>query len=474
MTKIKIEDLKNRLKNNFGVRYREIECDEGTIYIVYIDDLCDKKFISEYIVAPLIKNLKLCSNIEQIKKNILMSSFVEYALSLDDAVAQILSANTIVLFDFLEKALWCDTKGFTKRNIDIPITETVIKGPREGFNEVLVDNLSAIRRRIKSPNLKVEQLIVGLESNTLAVMIYIDGSAPQKLIDYVRNGINNLNKKLKNGFVFDSNIISEELCKSSSPFDTVGYTEKPDIACSKLSEGRVIVLVDGDPFAVTAPYFFIENFQSSDDYNLNKYMGNMGRILRWISFIISTFAPGMYLALVTYHFRLIPTTYLFRMAIFRAGVPVPTIVELLYMTLFFQIIREAGVRLPQPIGPTLSIVGALILGDAAVRSGLSSQVTVVVVAISSITSYLLPKMHAALFIWNLIFIAFSGFLGLPGFFMSFVVFIAHLSGLTTCNYPYLYPLGTMKKFKYNDVISRGSLSKISSKIFMEDKSNENN
>ena len=156
------------------------------------------------------------------------------------------------------------------------------------------------------------------------------------------------------------------------------------------------------------------------------------------------------------------------MAVFRAGVPVPTVVELLYMIIFFQIIREAGVRLPQPIGPTLSIVGALILGDAAVNSGLASQVTVVVVAITSIASYLVPKVYVAIFTWNILIIIFSASLGLPGFYISFVLFVSHLASLTSCGYPYLYPLGTLRSFKYKDVIFRGDLDKISSNIFSEE------
>lgn len=470
MEKINIEDIRARLGNSYDVKYREIECDYGSIFIIYVGNLVDHKYISEYIIAPLMKNSELCSNLDKVKKKVIETNTADEVETTEAAVCQILIGNAVILFSYLDGALCCETKGYVKRPIDVPITETVIKGPREGFTEALGDNLSAIRRRIINPDLKVEEFILGEKSRTLVAMLYIDGISPKELVDYVRNGINKTNQNIKSGFIFDTNVIEEQLTAKSSPFDTIGYTEKPDIACSKLSEGRVIVMVDGTPFVITAPYFFIENFQTTDDYSLNKYMGNMGRVLRWLAFIISTFAPGMYLALATYHFRLVPTTYLFRMAIFRAGVPVPTIVELIYMTFFFQIIREAGVRLPQPIGPTLSIVGALILGDAAVRSGLSSQVTVVVVAISSITSYLLPKMYGALFMWSFIMITFSGFLGLPGFYMGFIIFAAHLAGLTTCGYPYLYPLGTLRRFKYKDVIFRGDLKRISSNIFREEDS----
>jgi spore germination protein KA len=468
MKKIYIQDIREKLKNNFDVKYREIECDNGIIYVIYIGHLCDAKYMSEFIVTPIMDNPGLCNDLETVKKRVISTSSIYEVTSVEDAVKQILSANAVILFSYLNSALYCEAHGFAKRAIDIPITETVIKGPREGFTESLSDNLSAIRRIIVNTNLNIEKLIIGRNSNTVVALLYIDGIAPVKLIDYVRNAILKADSKSKSGYIIYSNTIEEEMKCKGTAFETIGYTEKPDIACSKLSEGSVVVLIEGSPFVITTPYFFVENFQSADDYTLNKVMGNLGRILRWMAFIIATFAPAMYLALVTYHFRLIPTMYLFRMAIFRAGVPVPTALELLYMTFFFQIIREAGVRLPQPIGPTLSIVGALILGDAAVTSGLASQVTVVVVAISSITSYLLPKMYAALFIWDLIFISFSGILGLPGFYMAFVVFVAHMANLTTCGYPYLYPLGTLRTFKFKDIFVRGNLADISNKILTKD------
>jgi hypothetical protein len=370
----------------------------------------------------------------------------------------------VIIPGFLGRAVSCEAKGFSKRAVEIPITETVIKGPREGFVETIQDNISAIRRRIKTPNLKVENMILGSQSKTIVAMMYIEGIAPGKLVKYIRDKINNVNVKNNKDFVLYSDYIEEELRCKGTPFDTIGYTEKPDIAASKLAEGRVIIITDGTPFAITAPYFFLENFQTTDDYTMNKFMGNFGRISRLFAFILSTLVPGLYLALVSYHYSLIPTVFIIRLAIFRAGVPVPTVIELLYMIFFFQVIREAGVRLPQPIGPTLSIVGALILGDAAVASGLSSQVTVVVVAITSIASYLIPKIYIGVFLWNLILILFAAFLGLPGFYMGFVVFVSHLANLTTCGYPYLYPLGTLKTFKYKDALFRGDLNRISSNI----------
>ncbi|MDD7794820.1 spore germination protein [Clostridium sp. 'White wine YQ'] len=464
MDNIKVNDIKNRLANIYDIKYREIRNDKGNITLIYVDSLCDAKFISEYVIAPMMRHTLACNDIEKIKKEVIVATTVNDINSLDHAIDLILSAHAVIVFSYLNKAIYCEAKGFVKRAIDIPITETVIKGPREGFTENIQDNISAIRRRIKTQDLKIENMKIGKYSKTEIAMIYIQGSAPDNLINYVRGKINNIIEAYGENSVLSENNIEEELRCKGTAFDTIGYTEKPDIVSSKIMEGRVAILTDGTSFAITAPYFFIENFQTTDDYTLNKFSANLGRILRWFSFLLATLIPGLYLSLITYHFKMVPTIFLFRIAIFRAGVPVPTVVELVYMIVFFQIIREAGVRLPQPIGPTLSIVGALILGDAAVNSGLASQVTVVVVAITAIASYLIPSMQAGVFMWNLVIIGFSSLLGLPGFYMGVTVFISHLASLTSCGYPYLYPLGTLKRLKYKDVIFRGDLKNISSDI----------
>jgi len=466
MRGIKLEDIKNVLKNVADVQYREISRNHTVVYVIYIHSLCDTYKISDFIIRPLTESIRPSDTLDTITHETLQSSHVLEVNDINTAVMKVLSGDAVLLFPHLNKAVACEMKGFAKRAIGIPQTETVIKGPREGFTEDINDNVAALRRRIKTPSLKIETFTLGTESQTHTVLIYLEGITPDKLITFVRNKIVSLEKK----FVLYTNQIESALRCKGTPFDTIGYTEKADVAASKLSEGRVLIIVDGNPFVITAPFFFIEHFQTTDDYTLNPFMANLGRIFRWTAFFLSTFIPGLYLALVTYHFKLIPTIFLYRLALFRAGVPVPTIVELLYMILFFQIIREAGVRLPQPIGPTLSIVGALILGESAVASGLASQVTVVVVAITSIASYLIPTLHASIFLSGIGIIFISGALGLPGFYMGFALFASHLAGLTSCGYPYLYPFGTKKTFKYSDILVRGSLNEIKPAPLQEVKS----
>lgn len=464
MNDINIEEIKKRLKDDDIVKYRELKNEKGIIHVIYDHSLSNGQFISDHVVTPIISSSKSLDNIDLIKEEVITSVSIGDIFYVEDAIDHILSGDAVVIFTFLNKVIYCEAKGYAKRAMNIPPTETVIKGPREGFVEDIRDNVSAIRKRIKIPEIKFENIIIGDKTKTTAVLIYIEGVAPKKIVDYIRTKINSV----ENDFVIYSNQIEEKIKSKGTPFETIGYTEKPDIASQKLCEGRVVVLVDGTPFAILAPYFLIENFHTSDDYNLNKFFGNTGVILRWISFLSSTLLPGLFVALFTHHFSLIPYIFVFRMAASRAGVPFPMVVEVIIMIAFFQVLREAGIRLPQPIGPTLGIVGALILGEAAVQSGLASQVTVLITALTSIASFLVPGVANAIFIWNLVIIVFSSALGLPGFFMAFIVFVSHLAGLTSCGYPYLYPLGTLTNFKYHNVILRGDLDKINEYVLVKD------
>ncbi|MGH4050712.1 MAG: spore germination protein [Clostridium sp.] len=468
MEKVNIDYIKEKLKNSYDVKYREIECAVGTIFGVFIDDLCDSKFISEYIFNPLIQHEISTVDLEYIKKEVLPANNIGDINTNEEAMSHILSGDLVLIFSFANKAIYCEAKGYVRRGVGIPVTENVIKGPREGFTEAFVDNVSLIRRKIKNTDLKFESIILGSKSNTIAVICYIEGVAPKKLVDYIRKKVTNI--KLE--FILDTNYIEEALKNKHTAFDTIGTTEKPDVAAAKLLEGKIAIIVDGTPFVITAPYFFIDNFHTPDDYYANMYFTNLSRIMRVGGFFSGVFLSGLYMAIAAFHFSTIPTVLAIKFTMSRADVPLPIVIELLLMTFFFQLLREAGIRLPQSIGQAMSIVGALILGDAVVGVGLASQSTVVIVAISSISSFLVPKLYGALSIWNIIIIIFSAVLGLPGFYIGFFIFIAHMAGLESCGYPYLFPLGTLETFKFKDLLYRKELNKISNSIFDKDDYNE--
>ena len=369
----------------------------------------------------------------------------------------ILSGDPAVIFDDYEEIIFVETKGFPVRGVGTPETESVLKGPREGFNELIVNNVALIRRRIKNPNLKFEAVVVGEKSQTAVAICYLDGVAPKELVENVREKVNSLDLR----FILDTNYIEDALKNQKSFFDTVGYTEKPDEVSAKLLEGRIGVIVDGTPFVITVPYFFLENFQMPDDYYLNKYYTNFNRILRWFAFFIATLVPALYVAIITYHFSMIPSLFMFRLAVSRAGVPFPTFIEVILMMLAFQFIKEAGLRLPQPIGGAMSIVSALILGDAAVGAGIASRITIIVVALSTLSYFLIPKLYGALSFWALVLVGFSAAFGIPGFLCGALLLLIQLAELDSIGYQFLFPIGSINEYRFKDVVLRGSLGKIS-------------
>ena len=463
-----LDFLKDKLKDSFDVKYREVDTALGPATIVFMDVLCSTQFISEYIVKPLTLVKDGIKDENDIMTKVIDINITNWSKDKNDTLLHVLSGDVVIIFDKFDKVIYCETKGYTRRGVGIPITEAVIKGPREGFNEAFVDNVTLLRRRIKNHNLKFEPLYVGEDTQTVVCISYIKNKAPKELIDEIREKIKNLDYK----FILDTNYIEAKLREDRTLFDTVGYTEKADEVAAKLLEGRVAIIVDGTPFVLTVPFFFIETFQTPDDYYLNRYFTSFTRILRWIAFFIAMFLPGIYVALVTHHFSVLPSLFVFRLAVARAGVPFPIVAEVIIMMLLFQIIKEAGLRLPQPIGTSMSLVSGLILGEAAVGAGIASRITIVVVALSAVCYFLIPKLYGAISIWSIGIVIVSAFFGIPGVILISVVLLSHLAHLRSCEYQYLFPLGTLNRYKFKDIIMRGRLDEISKDIVGKDGKNE--
>ena len=456
--------IKERFEGCFDVKYRDVKTIIGDGTLVFIDDLCNGQWMMEYLILPLrgfgeLKNSSINTPNDLLEK-VLDIGATGISKDVDDALMHVLSGDAILVLNDFDEIIYCEVKNFPRRGIGIPETEAVLKGPREGFNELIVDNVALIRRRVKNPDLKFEAVIVGEESQTAVAIAYIKDVAPNELVDKVKDKLNKLDIR----FILDSNYIESTLKKEHSFFDTIGYTEKPDEVAAKLFEGRIAIIVDGTPFVITAPYFFLENFQMPDDYYINKYYTNFNRVLRWFAFLIASFLPGLYVAVITYHFSMIPSLFVFRLAVSRAGVPLPTFIEVIVMMLAFQLIKEAGLRLPHPIGGAMSIVSALILGDAAVGAGIASRITIIVVAISTLSYFLIPKVYGAISFWSIIIMLSSALLGIPGFLCAALIYVTQVAELESVGYPFLFPLGSLSEYRFKDVLFRGKLDRISNKI----------
>lgn len=469
-----LEYVKEKLKDSFDVKYRELETVLGKATIVFIDDLCNAESISDNVVLPLrgfgrLHNEK--GNIktaEDIINDVLDINATGIAKDKDDAIMHVLSGDPIILFEAITEIVYVETKGFPVRGVGTPQTESVLKGPREGFNELIVNNVALIRRRIKNPDLKFEVMLVGEKTQTAVSVVYIKDVAPQGLIDEIKEKVKSLDIR----FILDTNYVEAALKNKKSFFDTVGYTEKPDEVSAKLLEGRVAVIVDGTPFVITVPYFFLENFQMPDDYYLNKYYTNFNRILRWLAFFVAALLPGLYVAVITYHYSMLPSVFIFRLAVSRAGVPFPTFLEVIIMMLAFQFIKEAGLRLPQPIGGAMGIVSGLILGEAAVGAGIASRITIIIVALSTLSYFLIPKLYGAVSFWAIVIVGFSALFGVPGFLCGTSILLIQLSELETVGYPFLFPVGSISEYKFKDIILRGDLNRISQNVIGRGKVDE--
>ena len=458
--KKQLDFLKDKLKNSFDVKTRDIETALGPTTIMFTDTLCSTQFISEYIIKPLIIIKDGIKTEDDVVKKVLNINSADFVKDNDDAILHVLSGDVVIIFHNHEKTIYSEVKGYVRRSVSIPITKAGVKGPREGFTEAFVDNVTLIRRRVKNPDLKFEAIYVGAETQTVVTLTYLEGVASKRIVDNVRETLKTLNYN----FILDTNYIEEKLRAKKTLFDTVSYTEKADDATAKILEGRVAVIVDGTPFVITVPSFFLENFQAPDDYYSNKYFTSFTRALRWIAFFLAMFLPGLYVALITHHFSVLPTTFIFRLAVSRAGVPFSAIAEVLIVMFLFQLIKEAGLRLPQPIGTSMSLVASFVLGSSAVAAGIASTITIVIVCIAAVCYFLIPNLYGAVSLWSFVVAIFGALYGFPGVISIGLILLAHLSNLNTCGYPYLFPLGTLKKHSFKDIFIREGLANISGHI----------
>ncbi|WHH58630.1 spore germination protein [Petroclostridium sp. X23] len=427
--------------------------------LIFLEGMTDKVTINESIIKPLMYDSRfICSeetseaiNIDSIKNTMLSVGNIGIVTAIDELVDDCLSGDTILLINGSKEALDIHTKGWATRGVDEPKTEAVVRGPREAFSENLRTNTTLLRRKIKNPDLTLETMKLGKKTKTSICIAYLKGVANDKVVEEVRRRL----KRIYTDAILESGYIEEFIEDAPfSIFSTVANSEKPDIVAAKLLEGRVAVLVDGTPFVLTVPMVFIEGFQSSEDYYSRAYFASLVRMLRFIAFTISTLGPAVYVALTTFHQELIPTALLFTMAANREGTPFPAILEAGMMMITFEILREAGVRLPRPVGQAISIVGALVIGESAVAAGLIGAPMVIVIAITAVSSFVVPSQTDAGVILRIILLILAGFMGGFGIAIGLLGILIHLASLRSFGTPYLSPVAPLTFRDLKDVFVR--------------------
>ncbi len=363
----------------------------------------------------------------------------------------LMSGFVVLLLDGVATGTALGIQGFNFRGVSEPTTEINVRGSKESFVEPVRINLTLIRRRIKSPTMKFESLTVGSKSNTSVYLVYLTDCVSQDLLQEVKNRL----AKVKMDVILSSGYLQPYLDeKTRSIFSGVGITERPDTLCAKIREGRIAILVDGTPFALIVPYLFHEHFQSLDDYAQRPYYATFIRWLKYLSFFVSMLLPGLYVAMVSFHPELFPHALLLNVAASETITPFPIMLEALLIHVIYEIMREAGLRLPRPIGHAVGIVGALVIGDAAVTAGLIGAPMVMVVALTAISSFVVPSLYEPVTVLRLAFILVGGMLGLYGITLLLLVVGLNLCAVNPFGIPATSPETPFSLYAMRDVLVR--------------------
>ncbi|MDR6224371.1 spore germination protein [Desmospora profundinema] len=414
------------------------------VAVVYLEGMADSSSIQNFIMKSLIHEEKtdgliIDDWIENIEETVLSASHVDEVSDFAGLLDTVLEGNTAILIDGMDKALSVQTRGVETRNVVEPDSQTLIRGPREGLVESFSVNVSLIRRRIKSADLVLETRVLGKITKTKTGVMYLRGTANEKVLEEVRKRLD----RIDIDGILESSYIEEYIQDDSfTPFPTIQSTERPDSVAAALLEGRVAILTEGTPFVLLVPALLIQFYQSPEDYYHRWDISTLIRVIRLMALFIAFLGPSMYIAITTYHPVMIPTPLLISLAGQREGIPFPALLEALIMEVTFEILREAGLRLPRVIGQAISIVGTVVVGEAAVRAGLASPAMVIVVAITAISSFAIPHYDMAISIRMLRFgmMALAASFGLYGIFVGLFALALHLTSLRSFGIPYTMPL----------------------------------
>lgn len=453
------KDNLNRIQSEMGnsgdIAIREFSVDTVKGFAVYIDGLSNNQMISDFFLGLIVHE-------EAHVHGDPFQFMVEKATGLgnlqtihnwNEVYDSLLSGNTLLFVDGFDQAVSVETKGWDKRAISEPTTQLSIRGPKDSFTETFRTNTALIRRRIKSPNLWLETMKIGRVTQTDIGLMYIKGIAKNKIVEEVKKRL----KRIDIDGILGSGYIEQFIeDKTMSTFPTTYMTERPDVVASQLLEGRVAIIVDGTPFLVTVPALFIQFFQAPDDYYFRFDIASGLRLLRLQSFFIALLAPSMFIAATTFHQEMIPTQMAIAIAAQRENVPFPAFVEALAMEVTFELLREAGLRLPRAVGQAVSIVGALVIGQAAVQAGLVSPFMVIVVSMTAIANFATPSFPMAISarLIRFFLMTLASFLGFFGIMLGMLGMIIHLCSLRSFGVPYMSPLAPFSLKHQQDTIFR--------------------
>lgn len=443
--------------------------------LLYVDGMTNRDIINLNVLEPCIAQptrdeVAPAQRAQYLYDNVLSTAGAKIETDFDEALRFMLSGRTLLLIDGCACAITCDAPGFDKRAVAQPITESVIIGPHEAFNENLRTNITLLRRIVRSPRLVTELTDVGTELKTHVAIMYMDGVARASIVDEVRRRIKSLQLAAITGIGQIEQLIED---RPSSMVPQHLMTERPDRTASCLLDGQVVVLCDGSPMALVAPVTLFHLIHTSDDTDMRWEYGTFIRLVRIAGMLLSTLLPGLYLSLVLFHPEVIPLGLLTSIMETHAKVPFPTVVEMLILVLSFDLIQESATRVPGALGSTLGIVGALIMGEAAVSADIISPILVIVIALTALGNYAVPdyQLSIGLRILRLAFIFAGAVAGLFGLSLCAFFCTAYLCGLTSLGQPFLAPIAPYRPHN-PDIVLRLPLFAQRRRLFLADPAGE--
>ncbi|MDD3706089.1 MAG: spore germination protein [Clostridiaceae bacterium] len=457
--------LKERLKDCDDIVYKEFRVGEKQnlrFLLVYIDGMSSRDLLNVSVLNSLMVHAREVPPeatepgdelFKLVRYGGLPASELADKDNLEDAVLAILIGDAVLFIDSTEKCIIIGAKGWPMRGVSEPNTEALIRGPRDGFTETFRINTALVRRRIRDSRLKLKQLSVGKRSFTDVGIMYIEDIAEPELLEEVFRRINtiDIDAIIESGYI-------EQLIEDNylSPFPQISVTERPDEVAASLYEGRVAILVDNSPFALIVPTTLNSLFQSPEDYYDRWYVASILRFIRYMASILSLVLPASYIAVTSFHPGILPAKLVISMAAARQGIPFPVLIEAFIMEVTFELLREAGLRLPVPIGSAIGIVGGIVIGTAAVDAGIVSPIMVIIVAITAISSFSIPNYSLSvgfrMLRFSLMFLA--GILGLYGIMLGVLLIASHLVKLKSFGIPYMSPYVSFVGSDYKDTVVR--------------------
>ena len=455
-----VERMKEYFHLDKTVKYHFFSAGKAECCVVFIDGMTNSALINEYVIKPAAQaSLKAApeERLAHLEKDVVQAGETSQQESWSELLQALVRGDSLVFCDGCARALIVGSKGYERRSISEPDGEVVMKGPREGLTEVLLSNIAMLRRKVCSEKLRFEFFELGETTKTACCICYIDGTADARVLAELRERAG----RIRIDGVLDSNYVTELIRENRfSPFRNVGTTERPDIVAAKLLEGRAAMLVDGSPVAITVPHIFIEHLQSNEDYYISFYFAGINRMLRLIGFLLSVSIAPVYIAMVTHHHELLPTTLLVMISHARQGVPFSSLSEALILLLAFEVMREAGSRMPSQMGQTLSVVGALVVGQAAVAASMVSAPMLIVIAFSGVTGLISPKLKSVVIIARVGLILMADAMGMYGYVMGMIWLAANLASQRSFGVPMLASVPLMEAGDGEDSFVRAPFNRM--------------